>query len=67
MSSAPSRPPNTRDETIIDRGPWGAGPMNDIPALTITTNAEAMAAAEVSMEDVGEEEAYISVTDGEYT
>ena len=67
MSSAPSRPQNTRDETITDRGPWGAVPMNDIPALTIKTHVESIAAAEVSVEDVGEEEAYISVTDGEYT
>ena len=66
MSSAPSRPQNTRDESITDRVPWHAGPMNDISVLTITTNVEATAAEEVPVEDVDEEEAYISATDGEY-
>ena len=67
MSSAPSQPPNTREETITDRVPWCADPTSDIPVLTIIANVEATAAAEVSVEDVGEEEAYISVTDEEYT
>ena len=67
MNSDPNRPPNTGDKTITDRVPWRAGPTNDIPVLTITPNAEATAAAEVSVEDVDEEEAYISATDGEYT
>ena len=67
MSSDPNRPQSTRDETITDRVPWRAGPTNDIPALTITINVEATTAAEVSVEDAHEEEAYISATDAEYT
>ena len=67
MISAPSRPPNTRDETITDRIPWCADAMNDIPVLTIIANVEATAAAEVSVEDVDEEGAYFSATDGDYT
>ena len=67
MRSEPHRPPNTRDETITDRVPWRAGPTNDIPVLTIVTDVEATAAAGVSVEDMEEEGAYISVTDGEYT
>ena len=57
MNRDPSRPRNTRDETIRDRVPCCADPTNDTPVLTIATNVEAMAAAEVSVEDVGEEDA----------
>ena len=64
MSSDPHQPPNTRDETINDRAPWCADPTNDTSVLAIIANVEATAAAEVSVEDVDEEEAYISVIDG---
>ena len=67
MSTDPDRPPNTRYETITSRIPWRAGPTNNIPFITITTNVKATAATEVSVEDVDEEEAYISATDGEHT
>ena len=67
MSTDPHRRPNTRDGTITDRVPWCTGPTNDIPVLTIRTNVEATAAGKVSVEDVEEEGAYISVTDGEHT
>ena len=67
MNSDPNRPQNTRDETITDRVPWCADPTNDIPVLTIIASVKATAAAEVSVEDLDEEGAYISETDGEYT
>ena len=67
MSSDPDRPPNTPDETTTDCVHCSADPTNDMPVLTITTNVEDTAAAEVSVEDADEEEAYISATDGEYT
>ena len=67
MSSDPHQPPSTRKETIADRIPWCADPTNDTPVLTIIANLEATPAAEVSVEDVYEEGAYISATDGEYT
>ena len=63
----PHQPPDIRDEAITDRVPWRTGPMNDITALMLTTNVEATATAEVSAEDVEEEEEYISATDGECT
>ena len=63
------RPQSTPDYagTITDRIPWGADRANDITVPTIKTNVEATAVAEVSGEDMGEEEAYISATDAEYT
>ena len=67
MSSDPSQPPITRDETINDREPRFANPMTDSHVLTTVTNVDPTTAAEDSAEGVGEEEAYISVTDAEYT
>ena len=67
MSSDPHQPPNTRDETILDRVPWCVDQTTDTPVLTIATNVEATAAAEVPVEDADAEGAYISATNGEYT